>query len=125
MIRFLLAAAVYTAVQGSAVQLEMPHEPRVNSVQVRWQTKKVPAFQAGDVWTTILGVDLNMKRGQHRAEALLTRDDGHVERREITVDVVAKKYPTRQLRVDERFVRLSEADQNRVKRESREVAAIY
>ena len=125
MISFLLAAAVYTAPSGSAVQLKIPSEPGVKSVHVRWREKKVPAFQVDDVWTTILGIDLDTKPGVHRAEALLTMDDGSVDGREITVNVVAKKFPTRELKVDQRFIQLSKADLNRANRESREVGAIY
>ena len=124
-IGFLLAATIYTAVPGSAVKVEIPNEPRVTSVQVVWRAKKVPAFQAGDVWTTILGIDLNLKPGKQRADALLTVYGGRVEKREITINVVPKKYPTTELKVAERFVRLSEADQKRAAREAREVGAIY
>ncbi len=124
-INLLLAALVSTANQGSAVALKVPNEPHVRSVQVHWQKKTVPAFRAGDGWTTILGVDLDARPGEHRAEAVLTMDDGHVDRREITVNVLAKKFPTSQLNVDERFIQLSKADQKRASRESKEIGAIY
>ena len=125
MIPLLLAALVLSATPGSAVQVKIPNEPRVQSVKVIWQKKTVPAFQAGDVWTTILGVDLDTKPGQHRAEAVLTRDDGAEQRREIAVNVVAKDFPTRRLKVAERFIKLSKADLDRTNRESKETAAIY
>ncbi|HEX6178941.1 MAG TPA: M23 family metallopeptidase [Thermoanaerobaculia bacterium] len=125
MISFLLAALVYTAAQGSAVQVKVPNQPDLKSVQVMWQGKQVPAFHAGDSWITILGVDLDEEPGDHRAEAVLTRGDGRVERDEITISVVAKQFPTSHLKVDERFVRLSEENLNRVNRESKETDAIY
>ena len=125
MISFLLAAAVYTAAPGSAVQLKIPNEPRLKFVHVIWQQKKVPAFQVDDIWTTILGIDLDTKPGAHRAEALLTMDDGSVDGREISVNVPAKKFPTRRLKVDERFIHLSKADLNRANGESKETEAIY
>ena len=126
MINLLLAVALaYSANQGSAVLVKIPDEPHLKSVQVIWQKKKVPAFHAGDRWTTILGVDLEATPGQHAAEALLTMDDGRVERREIAVNVVARKFPTSQLNVDEQFVELSKADLDRSHRESMEADAIY
>ena len=125
LISFVFAAVVYTANQGSAVQVKVPDEPHLKSVQVIWQKKRVPAFHAGDQWTTILGVDLDATAGEHPAEELLTMEDGRVERREIAVHVVARKFPTSQLNVDEQFVQLSKADLDRSHRESMEVDAIY
>jgi len=125
MIGFLLAAVVYTANQGSAIQLKLPDEPHLKAVHVIWREKTVPAFHAGAAWTTILGVDLDTTPGEHPAEALLTMDDGHVERREILIKVVAKTFPTTPLKVEERFVELGKADLERSRRESKETEAIY
>lgn len=125
MIGLFLAALVFTANQGSAVQVKVPGEPHVKSVQVVWQKKSVPAIHVDDAWATILGVDLDARAGRHTAEALLTMDDGHVDKREIAIDVVAKKFPTSALDVDEKFVQLSKADVARANRESKEAAAIY
>jgi len=125
MIGVLFAAAVYAASQGSAVQLTLPDEPRAKSMHVVWQGKQVPAFRAGGVWTTILGVDLDAKPGEHAAEAVLTADDSRVERREIVIDVRAKTFPTTPLKVEPRFVELSKANLARANRESKEADAIY
>lgn len=125
MISILLAATLYTAAQGSAVQLKVPDEPRAKSVQVMWKEKRVPAFRVDDGWTTLLGVDLDTKPGTHAAEALLTMDDGSVERRKITIKVAARKFPVTRLKVAPRFTQLSKTDLNRANRESREVGAIY
>ena len=105
--------------------MDVPNEPGVKAVRVVWLGKSVPAFRAGDGWTTILGVDLDAKPGAHEAEAELTMGDGRVERREITIDVEAKKYPTQPLEVAGKFVELSKADLARSQRENREVDAIY
>src|SRR5689334_4035545 len=125
MISLFLAALLFTAHQGTAVQVKVPNEPGLKSVEVIWQKKTVPAFRAGDAWTTILGVDLDAKPGAHEAEAVLTRDDGRVEKREITIDVEAKSYPREPLKVGGKFVELSKADLARSQRENREVGAIY
>jgi murein DD-endopeptidase MepM/ murein hydrolase activator NlpD len=125
MITFILAALAFAATQGSAVRLNIPDEAHVKSVQVVWRDQKVPAFHADGSWTTILGVDLDTKPGAHPAEVVLTMDDGHVEKRELTVNVAAKAFPTSRVNVDEKFVELSKADENRSARESKEVGAIY
>jgi murein DD-endopeptidase MepM/ murein hydrolase activator NlpD len=125
MIGWLLAVAVYTASQGSAVRVSVPDEPHVKAVQVLWRDERVPAFRAAKEWTTILGVDLDTKPGAHKAEAVLTMDDGRIARREIDVNVEAKKFPTTQVKVAEKFVELSKADANRASREAKEAQAIY
>lgn len=125
MIAALLAAAVTTASQGSAVRLTLPDEPRLKSVQVIWQGKQVPAFRAAGAWTTIVGVDLEAKPGAHEGEGVLTTDDGRVERRKIVIDVRAKKFPTTPLKVDDRFVELNKTALDRANRESKETEAIY
>jgi len=125
MIGLLLAAALTTASQGSAVRLTLPDEPGLKSVQVIWQGKQVPAFRAGGAWTTIVGVDLDAKPGAHEGKGVLTTDDGHVEKRKIVVEVRAKKFPTTPLEVDDRFVELNKADLDRSSRESKETDAIY
>jgi hypothetical protein len=38
---------------------------------------------------------LSKRAGEHHAEAVLSMEDGHVERREMTIDVRTAKYPTR------------------------------
>ena len=113
MISFLFAALAYTASQGSAVEVKLPQ-----AAQVVWQNKTVPAFRSGDGWVAILGVDLDAEPGEHRAKVVGTDT-------EITVDVVAKKFPTAQVSVDDRFVNLSKADLERSARESKETDAIY
>jgi murein DD-endopeptidase MepM/ murein hydrolase activator NlpD len=125
MLALLFAAAVFTGSQGSAVRLTLPDEPNVKSAQVIWQKKPVPAFHAGGGWTTFLGVDLDATPGQHAATAVLTHEDGRVERREIIVRVLAKKFPTMPLKVEGKFVDLNKADLERSRRETEEVGAIY
>ena len=121
----LLAAAVFTAAQGSAVRVNIPNEPHVKSVAVVWRSKRVPAFRAGEEWVTILGVDLDAKAGKQTAEARLTMDSGHVEKRPITIAIQAKKFPTTRVTVNEKFVELNKADLARSRRESHEAGAIY
>ena len=113
MISLLFAATVYTASQGSAVEVKVP-----SAAGVVWQNKTVPAFRTGDTWTTILGVDLDTQPGEHHAK--IVGSDA-----EITINVVSKKFPTTRVSVDDKFVNLSKADLERSHRESQEVDAMY
>ena len=121
----LLLALVVSANQGSAVQLTFPNEAGVKSVQITWNNKKVPAFQIEDRWTAILGVDLDAKPGNHPADALFTMEDGSVEKREALIEVRAKKYPTTELTVDDKYVELSKPDLARALKEAKEIENIY
>ena len=121
----LLIAVVVSANQGSAVQLTFPNEPGVKSVEITWSNKKVPAFKIDDRWTAILGVDLDAKPGKHPTDALFTLQDGSVEPRELIIEVEPKKYPTTELKVEEKYVQLSKPDLARALREDKEIKSIY
>jgi murein DD-endopeptidase MepM/ murein hydrolase activator NlpD len=121
----LLLAIIVSANQGSAVQLTFPDEPAVKSVEIAWDNKKVPAFHVEDRWTTILGVDLDAKPGKHIANVLFTMQDGSVDKREAVIEVEPKKFPTTELKVDEKYVELSKPDLARANRETKETEAIY
>jgi hypothetical protein len=119
------ADLVFSTDQGNIVQLSFGNEPGVKSVQVNWEGKHVSAYRAGNAWATLLGVDLDTKPGDHKTDVIFTMEDGRVDKREAVVKVVAKKYPTTQLNVDEKYVELSKADLARANRESKETEAIY
>jgi murein DD-endopeptidase MepM/ murein hydrolase activator NlpD len=121
----LLVAIVVSANQGSAVELTFPAEPGVKSVEVSWEMKKVPAFLIEDRWTTIIGVDLDAKPGKHPADAFFTMQDGTVEKREAVVEVQSKKYPTTELKVEDKYVELSKPDLARALREAKETETIF
>ncbi|PYS10080.1 MAG: M23 family peptidase [Acidobacteria bacterium] len=121
----LLLALVFSANQGSAVQLSFPDEPGVKSVEIVWENKKVPAFHVDDRWTTILGVDIDAKPGKHATSVFFTMNDGRLDQREVVIEIETKKYPTTELKVDDRYVELSKPDLARANREAKETEAIY
>jgi hypothetical protein len=63
-----------------------------------------------DAWAAIVGVDLDAKAGEHTVNVLMTMEDGRVDTRDLVVTVVAKKYPTTELKVADKYVELSKAD---------------
>jgi murein DD-endopeptidase MepM/ murein hydrolase activator NlpD len=121
----LLLAVVFSANQGSALQVTFPHEDGTKEVAVVWQGKKVPAVRMKDLWMTVIGIDLDTMPGEQRAQALFTMEDGRVTERQVDIRVVEKKYPTTKLVVAEKYVELSKADLDRANRESAETEAIY
>ena len=125
LITILLALAAITAHQGSAVQLRFPNEPGMTAVETEWQQKKVPFVRVGDEWVTVIGVDLDVKPGEYKADVSLKFQDGRTDKREAFVDVQPTSYPTTQLTVEERFVELNPRDLARANRETKEINAIF
>ena len=125
MTALLLALAVITASQGSAIELTFPNQPGLKSVEVNWQNKKVPAVLVGDKWVTVIGVDLDLKAGEQKANVLLTMDDGRIEKQETVVKVERTKFPTTELTVEDKYVQLSPPDLARATREAKELDAIH
>ncbi|OLC33376.1 MAG: hypothetical protein AUG08_08090 [Acidobacteria bacterium 13_1_20CM_2_55_15] len=121
----LLLSLIFSANQGSAVQVTFPDEPEVKSIEIAWENKKVPAFHVQDRWTTVLGVDLDAKPGQHVTPVFFTLNDGRIEKREAVIEVEPKKYPTTELKVDDKYVELSKPDLARANREAKETEAIF
>jgi len=114
-----------TASQGTAVQLAFPNQPGLKSIEVDWQKKKIPAFLVGDKWITVIGVDLDMKPGDQKADVLLTMDDGRIEKQEAVIKVERTKFPTTELKVEDKYVQLSPPDLARANREAKELEAIH
>ena len=121
----LFVAIAISANQGSVLQLTFPDEPGLKSVQVEWQGKKIPAVLREDKWMTVIGADLELKPGEHTANARFTMADGHVESRETVIDIEAAEFPTTELTVEERYVQLSPANLARANREAKEIETIY
>jgi len=121
----LLTLAVVTANQGNAVRLTFPNEAGVKSVEVDWEKKKVPCVRVQDSWLTIIGVDVDVKPGEHKADVIYTMLDGKVEKRETVINVERTTFPTTELKVEEKFVQLNPKDLARATREAKEVDAIY
>ena len=125
MIALLLALAAVATSQGSVVQLTFLNEPGVKSVEVEWQSKKVPAVRLQDKWVTVLGVDLDAKPGDHKANVVFTMQDGRVDKLETVIKVESTSFPTTQLKVEDQFVQLIAANLSRANRESKEIDTIY
>jgi murein DD-endopeptidase MepM/ murein hydrolase activator NlpD len=97
----------------------------MKSVEVDWQEKKVPAVRIGDKWITIIGVDLDMKPGEHKADVLFTMNDGRIDKQEAVIKVESTSFPTTQLKVEDKYVQLSPPDLARANRETKEIEAIH
>lgn len=125
MIALLLALSVITANQGNAVRLTFPDESGVKSVEMDWQKKKVPFVHLQDMWITVIGVDLDVKPGEYTTDVTFKMQDGRVDKRETLIKVQPTKFPTTELKVEDRYVELSPRDLARATREAKETNAIF
>ena len=119
-----LILTTIVAQQGQAVRLSLPDEAGIQSVELRWQGKTIPYVHAGEQWTTVLGVDLDVKPGDVTAELRVTRN-GTLERRNQVISVKAVKYPVQRLTVADQFVELSPENTERALREAKEIDEIH
>jgi murein DD-endopeptidase MepM/ murein hydrolase activator NlpD len=94
-------------------------------MEIEWRSQKVPFVRVEGKWVTVIGVDLDMKPGDHTSDVRVLMQDGRVENREVVVSVKSISYPTTELKVAEQFVQLSPANLARSAREAKEIDAIY
>ena len=114
-----------TAVQGEAVQLQVPSEPDLVALEAVWNDRRVPFVKNDAGWFTVVGVDLEMAPGEHVAELQFTYADGRIRRELETLNVQSKAFPETRLTVEPKYVELSAENQARATREREEIDAIY
>jgi murein DD-endopeptidase MepM/ murein hydrolase activator NlpD len=125
MVIALLLATVFAAAQGRIVYMTFPEEAGVKAMLVRWDDRKIPVVHIGHKWETIVGIDVDVKAGDHDASLEVTFTDGGVQQRPLTFRVEGVKFPTTELKVDDQFVQLSPANAQRAGREAKELERIY
>jgi murein DD-endopeptidase MepM/ murein hydrolase activator NlpD len=74
---------------------------------------------------TVIGVDLDVKPGEHRGIVNITKLDGRLETRALPIVIRDVSYPTTKLQVADQYVELSPANQKRSAEETAEINAIY
>jgi len=119
-----LILAAILAQQGQAVRLTLPDEPGIERVEIQWQEKTIPYIRAGAQWTTVLGIDLDIKAGDYTAEIRVTKS-GSIESRSVPIHVKAVGYPIQRLTVADEFVALSPENLERALSEAKELDEIH
>jgi murein DD-endopeptidase MepM/ murein hydrolase activator NlpD len=80
---------------------------------------------SGPRWTGLVGIDLDTKPGRYAVKVSGSDIDGKPVASEDTLTITAKKFPTRELTVDEKFVNPPASVMARIKEESERVRAIF
>jgi murein DD-endopeptidase MepM/ murein hydrolase activator NlpD len=112
---------------GEVVFIEAKSSQPLKSMQVEMFKRKFPAF--GDLnglaWSALIGIDLGTAAGRHEVVLKGTgRDEKNVTAKG-TLVVKAKKFTTRQLRVEEKYVTPPENEMPRIEAESKRINAIF
>jgi murein DD-endopeptidase MepM/ murein hydrolase activator NlpD len=110
--------------QGQAIRLSLPDEPGIESVEIKFQDKTIPYIHAGKVWTTVLGIDLDVKPGSHSGEIRIKKD-GKTEKRTQTFTVTAGKFSIQRLKVADQYVELSKENTERALKEQKDLDEIH
>lgn len=119
------AALAVVAAQGQAVELAYADERGLAAVEATWEGHRFPLVRHDALWVAVIGVDLDAKAGEHAAEVTFRYGDGRSRTVRDRVTVKAQKFPTTELKVEDRYVELSPEDAARAAREAQETDAIY
>jgi murein DD-endopeptidase MepM/ murein hydrolase activator NlpD len=111
---------------GEVVRVDVSAPMQLKSVQVTaFDRTAACTLMANGAWRTILGVDLDVAPGAHTMTVdAVSTDDVRLSRAE-TLTIAEKEFPTRQLRVNPRFVTPPRAVQARIVREAARLQAIF
>jgi murein DD-endopeptidase MepM/ murein hydrolase activator NlpD len=114
------------AVQPGEVLLLTVRDVRANEVTANAFGQTIRFYQTGDtgVWQALVGIDLGTTAGPYLLEIQATEPAGAPRVVDYAIEVLAKDFPTRQLRVDPKYVDPPEALLARIERETAETRAI-
>jgi murein DD-endopeptidase MepM/ murein hydrolase activator NlpD len=110
---------------GELVVLTMTTARPVTALRVRAFNRDIPAFRlAPDTWRVLVGIDLDVAPGTH-AVSIEARASGPEMVATYPLRVLAKRFPTRSLSVDESFVNPPPAVEARIEKEAVELARTW
>jgi len=123
----LTVAVTARAIQpGEVARLDISSSRRVTALTVQAFGRTIAAVPVGGQhWRALVGIDLEVDAGAYPVTIAATLEDGsrtgHVE----TLTVEPKEFPTRQLRVEPKFVNPPPSVQHRIDRERRQLGALF
>jgi murein DD-endopeptidase MepM/ murein hydrolase activator NlpD len=110
---------------GEVARLDISSTRPVTALNVRAFDRDIAAARVGrNRWRALVGIDLDVKPGNHPVTIDATFEDGGASQFEILA-VEAKEFPTRQLRVEPKFVNPPPSVQHRIDRERRQLGALF
>lgn len=119
------AVAALAAIQGQAVVVRIADQHAAVAAELNWAGETVPMARSGDEWLALLGIDLDAASGEYELPVRFTLANGSFETQTELLVVSEGAYPETHLEVEQRYVELNPADQERAARESQRIAALY
>jgi murein DD-endopeptidase MepM/ murein hydrolase activator NlpD len=129
-----LSVTSATASQGSLLLAELSSDAALESVHAKWGTEEIPFWQKaapataasqGERWRTLVAVDLDKPVGDYPVEVTTKPAAEPSVACQLTVHVIAGKFATENLRVDNKFVEPDAEQLARVKSEQQKLREIY
>jgi murein DD-endopeptidase MepM/ murein hydrolase activator NlpD len=127
----LVAALVVTAharsyQPGELVVFTVDAPPQVDAVRVGAFGREIPSYRVDDRhWRALVGIDLDVRPGPYRVDVDASAPGAAIERATYDLTVLARHFPTRQLKVDEAYVNPPADVQERIAAEARELDAVW
>ena len=113
---------------GEPVLLTIRREQALTSIEVTSFQVNTAGYQPDPadprVWHALVGIDLDTPPGVYTVKVAATSAGGPLEQ-DLQIKVLAKKFPTRRLSVDDAFVNPPESARERIAAESKATGAIF
>ena len=112
---------------GEIVKVTVLTEDSVEYVQLRFQGRKFPALsiKSAPTFRAFIGLDLDLDPGHYPLHISLLHDDGRQESFREELVVRPREFAVQRLWVDEKYVTPPAEVQERIRRESELMSAIY
>lgn len=112
---------------GEVVLMRVTSPLPLEKIEAKVFGKTFPFFpgESAMVWSGLVGIDLNVAPKNYKVLLSATRQDGVAFQTDYDLAVKDKQFPTRRLTVQEGFVNPPAEQLERIRRESRQVAAIF
>jgi murein DD-endopeptidase MepM/ murein hydrolase activator NlpD len=109
---------------GELVVVTIAVDGAPSSVRVNAFRRVIPTFKMDDGWRALVGIDLDQRPGRYLVE--VEADVGAIVLRQSrALVVVARKFPTRTLRVNPAFVNPSPAELTRIRQDQTFLSEVY
>jgi hypothetical protein len=112
---------------GGILLVTVSSSTSLSLVEAQFEGKPVHLFPTrnGKTWTGLLGIDLEIRPGQHRLEGRVFLPDEQSFPFGRTIKILSKKFPEQRITVDEKFVTLNPADQKRADEEAQRMSVLW
>ncbi|MFC2164772.1 M23 family metallopeptidase [Acidobacteriota bacterium] len=112
---------------GEIVKASIRGVSGIKRAQVSFKGKTYPMGRGSgtDEYFALIGLDLGIEPGTYSFKYTVVFTDGHFERKEEDISVVAKDYPVKKLWVDEKFVTPPKEVMQRIEEESQILRSLY